>query len=157
MHPIHNIFPSISVPPSSSVILDEKGSVVQGDIGPFNELSTLILTCDVLGGELGRERRNDWIVSGLMKLRVSSRMCCETTTCHPEEQTNNYTARHQICQLCSPPVSLGIINITAFHASGTLPWGSKRRRRGKMRVRDRRTKLFMNSSLVRYLACHRCI
>lgn len=72
LQPIHNIFPSLTVPPSSSVILDEKGSVVQGDIGPFNELSTLILTCDVLGGELGRERRNDWIVSGLMKLRVSS-------------------------------------------------------------------------------------
>ena len=36
------------------MILDEKGSVVQGDIGPFNELSTLILTCDVLGGEFGR-------------------------------------------------------------------------------------------------------
>ena len=70
------------------MILDEKGSVVQGDIGPFNELSTLILTCDVLGGELGRERRNDWIVGGLMKLRVSKRMCCETT-CYPEEQTNN--------------------------------------------------------------------
>ena len=33
------------------MILDEKGSVVQGDIGPFNELSTLILTCDVLGGK----------------------------------------------------------------------------------------------------------
>jgi hypothetical protein len=40
-----------SVPPSKAVILDEKGSVVNGVIGPFNELSTLILTCDVIGGE----------------------------------------------------------------------------------------------------------
>ncbi len=32
------------------MILDEKGSAVSGQIGPFNELSTLILTCDVLGG-----------------------------------------------------------------------------------------------------------
>ena len=52
-----SILLSISVPPSSSVILDEKGSVVQGDIGPFNELSTLILTCDVLGGESGLTSR----------------------------------------------------------------------------------------------------
>lgn len=41
---------SVIVPPNVSVILDEKGSVVDGSIGPFNELSTLVLTCDVLGG-----------------------------------------------------------------------------------------------------------
>ena len=43
-----NCFP---VPPTKAVILDEKGSIVQGTIGPFNELSTLILTCDVIGGK----------------------------------------------------------------------------------------------------------
>ena len=41
----------ISVPPSKAIILDEKGSIVQGTIGPFNEQSTLILTCDVIGGK----------------------------------------------------------------------------------------------------------
>ncbi|XP_040572631.2 cell adhesion molecule Dscam1 isoform X2 [Lepeophtheirus salmonis] len=41
---------SVIVPPISSLILDEKGVVVQGQIGPFNELSTLVLTCDVFGG-----------------------------------------------------------------------------------------------------------
>ena len=41
----------LPVPPVSSVVLDEKGSTVEGEIGPFNELSTLILTCDVLKGK----------------------------------------------------------------------------------------------------------
>ena len=41
-----------SVPPTKAMILDEKGAVVQGTIGPFNELSTLILTCDVIGGNI---------------------------------------------------------------------------------------------------------
>ena len=55
------------VPPQSSVILNEKGEVVSrtvhkdgsseitdnlifGQLEPFNEGSTLILTCDVMGG-----------------------------------------------------------------------------------------------------------
>ena len=41
----------IPVPPTRAIILDEKGSIVHGTIGPFNELSTLILTCDVIGGK----------------------------------------------------------------------------------------------------------
>lgn len=45
---VHIYFP---VPPTSSVILDERGARADGRIGPFNEMSTLILTCDVLGGE----------------------------------------------------------------------------------------------------------
>ena len=56
------------VPPQSSVILNEKGEVVSrtvhkdgsseitdnlifGQLEPFNEGSTLILTCDVMGGK----------------------------------------------------------------------------------------------------------
>ena len=41
----------IPVPPTRAIILDEKGSIVHGTIGPFNEMSTLILTCDVIGGK----------------------------------------------------------------------------------------------------------
>lgn len=44
------LFLRFLVPPNSAVVLDEKGSPVTGKIGPFNELSTLILTCDILGG-----------------------------------------------------------------------------------------------------------
>ena len=56
------------VPPQSSVILNEKGEAVSrtvhkdgsseitdnlifGELKPFNEGSTLILTCDVIGGK----------------------------------------------------------------------------------------------------------
>ena len=46
-----NVYSFLTVPPSSSKILDEKGSQVEGTIGAFNERSTLILTCDVLGGK----------------------------------------------------------------------------------------------------------
>ena len=42
---------SLTVPPKSSRILDEKGDEVHGAIGPFNEMSTLILTCDVQEGK----------------------------------------------------------------------------------------------------------
>ena len=57
------------VPPRSSVILNEKGeavartmhkdgskeisdNLIYGELKPFNEGSTLILTCDVMGGKL---------------------------------------------------------------------------------------------------------
>ena len=61
------------VPPQSSVILNEKGEAVSrtvhkdgsseitdnlifGVLEPFNEGSTLILTCDVIGGKFEFER-----------------------------------------------------------------------------------------------------
>ena len=40
-----------SVPPTTSVLLDEKGSEVEGSVGPYNVGGTLILTCDILGGK----------------------------------------------------------------------------------------------------------
>ena len=40
-----------SVPPTISVLLDEKGSEVTGSVGPYNLGGTLILTCDILGGQ----------------------------------------------------------------------------------------------------------
>lgn len=40
-----------SVPPTISVLLDEKGSEVETSVGPYNVGGTLILTCDILGGE----------------------------------------------------------------------------------------------------------
>ena len=57
------------VPPRSSVILNEKGeavartmhkdgsreisdNLIYGELKPFNEGSTLILTCDVIGGKI---------------------------------------------------------------------------------------------------------
>ena len=45
-----------SVPPTISVLLDEKGSEVTGTVGPYNLGGTLILTCDILGGQ-----RDSWI------------------------------------------------------------------------------------------------
>ena len=39
------------VPPTTSVLLDEKGSEVEGSVGPYNVGGTLILTCDILGGK----------------------------------------------------------------------------------------------------------
>ena len=40
-----------SVPPTISVLLDEKGAEVEGRVGPYNLGGTLILTCDILGGQ----------------------------------------------------------------------------------------------------------
>ena len=45
---ISSIFP---VPPTTSVLLDEKGSEVSSSVGPYNVGGTLILTCDILGGK----------------------------------------------------------------------------------------------------------
>ena len=45
---IYDIFP---VPPTTSVLLDEKGSEVASSVGPYNVGGTLILTCDILGGK----------------------------------------------------------------------------------------------------------
>ena len=42
---------NVSVPPTISVLLDEKGSEVTGMVGPYNLGGTLILTCDILGGQ----------------------------------------------------------------------------------------------------------
>ena len=42
-----------SVPPTTSVLLDEKGSEVELNVGPYNVGGTLILTCDILGGKNG--------------------------------------------------------------------------------------------------------
>ena len=42
---------NVSVPPTISVLLDEKGSEVTGSVGPYNLGGTLILTCDILGGQ----------------------------------------------------------------------------------------------------------
>ena len=39
------------VPPTISVLLDEKGAEVEGTVGPYNLGGTLILTCDILGGQ----------------------------------------------------------------------------------------------------------
>ena len=33
------------------MLLDEKGSEVEGSVGPYNVGGTLILTCDILGGK----------------------------------------------------------------------------------------------------------
>ena len=44
----YEIFP---VPPTISVLLDEKGAEVEGTVGPYNLGGTLILTCDILGGQ----------------------------------------------------------------------------------------------------------
>ena len=33
------------------MLLDEKGSEVETSVGPYNVGGTLILTCDILGGE----------------------------------------------------------------------------------------------------------
>ena len=41
---------SVSVPPTISILLDEKGTEVEGKVGPYNEGGTLVLTCDILGG-----------------------------------------------------------------------------------------------------------
>jgi len=38
------------VPPTISVLLDEKGSEVAEEVGPYNVGSTLVLTCDIIGG-----------------------------------------------------------------------------------------------------------
>jgi len=41
---------TVIVPPTVSVLLDEKGAEVEGKVGPYNEGGTLVLTCDILGG-----------------------------------------------------------------------------------------------------------
>jgi len=41
---------TVIVPPTTSVLLDEKGTEVEGKVGPYNEGATLVLTCDILGG-----------------------------------------------------------------------------------------------------------
>ena len=38
------------VPPTISVLLDEKGTEVEGKVGPYNVGATLLLNCDILGG-----------------------------------------------------------------------------------------------------------
>ena len=42
---------SVTVPPTISVLLDEKGTEVEGKVGPYNVGSTLVLTCDILGSD----------------------------------------------------------------------------------------------------------
>ena len=53
MENVRNVFKIFlfSVPPTISVLLDEKGSEVTGTVGPYNLGGTLILTCDILGGQ----------------------------------------------------------------------------------------------------------
>jgi len=41
---------TVIIPPTTSVLLDEKGSEVELNVGPYNVGGTLILTCDILGG-----------------------------------------------------------------------------------------------------------
>ncbi|XP_023319737.1 protein turtle homolog A [Eurytemora carolleeae] len=41
---------SITVPPKEVVFLDEKGTPVEDEVGPYMEGSTLVITCDVIGG-----------------------------------------------------------------------------------------------------------
>jgi len=41
---------TVIVPPTISVLLDEKGTEVEGKVGPYNVGATLVLTCDILGG-----------------------------------------------------------------------------------------------------------
>ena len=41
----------ISVPPSAIQLLDETGAEIFGSVGPFQEDTNLVLTCDILGGE----------------------------------------------------------------------------------------------------------
>lgn len=38
------------VPPKEVVFLDEKGTPVEDEVGPYMEGSTLVITCDVIGG-----------------------------------------------------------------------------------------------------------
>ena len=40
----------ISVPPGEAVILDEKGMVAGDSVSGYHEGSTLVLTCDIIGG-----------------------------------------------------------------------------------------------------------
>ena len=45
-------FISFLVPPSKAIIMDERGMEVRGSkVGPVLEGSTLILTCDIIGGK----------------------------------------------------------------------------------------------------------
>ncbi len=39
------------MPPSGIQLLDETGAEILGDVGPFQEETHLLLTCDILGGE----------------------------------------------------------------------------------------------------------
>lgn len=41
---------TVIVPPTISVLLDEKGTEVADVVGPYNVGSTLVLTCDIIGG-----------------------------------------------------------------------------------------------------------
>ncbi|XP_013793132.1 synaptogenesis protein syg-2-like, partial [Limulus polyphemus] len=45
------IFLKIIVPPKSVIIMDENGQRLQGLVGPFNEGSILLLTCEADGGD----------------------------------------------------------------------------------------------------------
>ena len=47
---MHSLNIDVLVPPTISVLLDEKGTEVEGKVGPYNVGATLVLTCDILGG-----------------------------------------------------------------------------------------------------------
>ncbi len=41
---------TVAVPPAEAVILDEKGVVAGDTVAGYHEGSTLVLTCDIIGG-----------------------------------------------------------------------------------------------------------
>ena len=65
---LHFFTLSVPVPPTISVLLDEKGTEVEGKVGPYNVGATLVITCDILGGNKCRSLDLSKFISSFLKL-----------------------------------------------------------------------------------------
>ena len=61
------------------MLLDEKGSEVETSVGPYNVGGTLILTCDILGGEIINKIYLKYLIHLEMKMLKVSGICRQLT------------------------------------------------------------------------------